>query len=243
MLAGLLGGYMGLGGGVIMVPYMTIILGLDIKEAVPIAMIAIVVGTLSASTPYIRKSMVDTELAIIISISMVVGSVIGSLLLEIVSSAKLQLIFSVAVLYAGMLMLFNKSDKKPAIRREFGLIYYFLASALSLVIGVIATMIGLGGGIFIIPMLYLLFGISIASARGTSALTIGFGAATAAIVFYFKGQLDPAAAVPVMLGVAAGGTAGGHLGTVARPVVVKIIFFIIMIYIAYKLGVSGLKEL
>jgi hypothetical protein len=46
-----------------------------------------------------------------------------------------------------------------------------------------------------------------------------------------------------MLGVAAGGTAGGHLGTGARPVVVKIIFFIIMLYIAYKLGISGIKNL
>ncbi|MGH8014732.1 MAG: TSUP family transporter, partial [Candidatus Zixiibacteriota bacterium] len=73
VLAGLLGGYMGLGGGVILVPYMTIVLGMDIKEAVPVSMIAIVVGTLTASTPYLKKSMVDTELVIMISLFMVVG--------------------------------------------------------------------------------------------------------------------------------------------------------------------------
>ena len=74
-------------------------------------------------------------------------------------------------------------------------------------------------------------------------MTIGFAAAAAAIVYFFNGQLDPTAAAPVILGVAAGGTVGGHLGTGARPIVVKIIFLVIMLYIAYKLGMEGFKNL
>ena len=242
-LAGLLGGYMGLGGGVIMVPYMTIVLGMDIKDAVPVSMIAIVVGTLSASSAYIKKDMVDTELVIIISIFMVIGSVIGSLLNAVISSAALQIIFSVVVLYAGIMMITKKDNNKPPVLRGKSQGIFILAAAISLVTGVFAALVGLGGGIFIIPILYLLFGLSIAAARGTSALTIGFAAAAAAIVYFFKGQLDVTAAAPVMLGVAVGGLAGGKMGTVARPVVVKVIFLLIMLYIAYKLGMAGFKNL
>lgn len=234
---------MGLGGGVILVPYMTIILGMDIKEAVPVSMIAIVVGTLSASTPYLKKSMVDTEQVVIISLFMVVGSVIGSLISSIISSAVLQILFSLVTLYAGVMMLLKKGNGKPPIHKDHGANYYILAGVISLIVGVFAALVGLGGGIFIIPILYLLFGKSIDEARGTSTLTIGFAAAAAAIVYFFNGQLDPIAAAPVILGVAAGGTVGGHLGTAAKPIVVKIIFLIIMLYIAYKLGMEGFKNL
>ncbi len=234
---------MGLGGGVMMVPYMTIVMGLDIKEAVPVSLMAVAVGAWSASTAYLKKSMVDSELVIIISIFMVIGSVIGSSLSAFISSAVIQVIFSAVVLCAGIMMLLKKENKKPAIHRDHGLIYFVLAGAISLTVGILGSLLGLGGGLFIIPVLYLLFGLSIDRARGTSALTIGFAAAAAAIVYFFNGQLDPHAAAPVMLGVAVGGTLGGHLGTGARPIVVKIIFFVIMLYIAYKLGMEGLKNL
>ncbi|MGH8015091.1 MAG: sulfite exporter TauE/SafE family protein, partial [Candidatus Zixiibacteriota bacterium] len=173
----------------------------------------------------------------------VVGSVIGSLLNAYISSALLQLIFSAVVLYSGVMMLIKRENKKPTIHRGNTGAYFTLAALISLAVGVLAALVGLGGGIFIIPILYLLFGESIDTARGTSTMTIGFAAAAAAVVYLFKGQLDTAAAAPVILGVALGGTAGGRLGTGAKPIVVKIIFFVIMLYISYKLGSQGLKSL
>lgn len=226
-----------------MVPYMTIFLGMDIKEAVPVSLIAVAVGAWSASTAYLKKSMVDSELVVIISIFMVIGSVMGSFLSTIISSAILRMIFSAFVLGAGIMMLIKKENNKPPIHRGHGHVYFILAGGISLVVGALGSLVGLGGGPFIIPVLYLLFGLSIDVARGTSALTIGFAAAAASIIYFFNGQLDPTAAAPVMLGVAVGGTVGGRLGTSAKPMVVKIIFFVIMLYIAYKLGLEGIRGL
>jgi len=226
-----------------MVPYMTMVMGMDIKEAVPISMMAIVVGTLTSSTPYLKKSMVDNELVVVIALFMVIGSVIGSLLIALVSSSVLQIIFSIVVLYFGFMMLVNKNNNKPVMHEKNRGFYFTLAAAISFVVGVLAALVGLGGGLFIIPILYLLFGLSIDVARGTSALTIGFAAMAAAAVYFFTGRLNAAAAAPVILGIALGGTIGGHLGTKARPVVVKIIFFVIMLYIAYNLGSQGIKGL
>lgn len=226
-----------------MVPYMTIFMGMDIKDAVPVSLIAVAVGAWSASTAYLKKSMVDSELVVIISIFMVIGSVMGSLLSAFISSAILQMLFSAVVLCAGIMMIVKKENKKPAIHKGHGSVYFILAGGISLAVGVLGSLVGLGGGLFIIPVLYLLFGLTIDTARGTSSLTIGFAAAAASIIYFFNGQLDPAAAAPVMLGVAVGGTVGGHFGTVAKPLVVKILFFVIMLYIAYKLGYEGIKNL
>lgn len=234
---------MGLGGGVIMVPLMTIAMGLDMKEAVPISMISIVVGTISASRSYLRKSMVDEELAIILAIFMVIGSVTGSLISTMVPSGALQIMFSVVTVYAGIMMLRKKDDEENPIDHKNQKSHLILAAVIALFTGVFASLVGVGGGIFIIPILYLLFGKSIGVSRGTSTLTIGFSASAAAIVYFFKGMLEPSSAAPVILGIAIGGTIGGRLGAVARPVVVKIIFFIIMLYIAYKLGYRGIENL
>src|SRR3990172_1970341 len=123
--------------------------------------------------------MVDSELVVIISIFMVIGSLMGSLLSVVISSAAIQMMFSVVVLCAGIMMLFKKENKRPAIHRGHGPVYFILAGAIALVVGALGSLVGLGGGLFIIPVLYLLFGLSIDIARGTSALTIGFAAAAA----------------------------------------------------------------
>ena len=61
ILAGLFGGYLGLGGGIVIVPFLTLAMGIDIKQAVPVSMAAIVVNSLSASSEYMKKGMVDLE--------------------------------------------------------------------------------------------------------------------------------------------------------------------------------------
>ena len=64
LTAGLLGGYLGLGGGIVMVPFLTVIAGVDIKTAVPVSVTAIVVNSFSASNEYLKKGMVDMELVV-----------------------------------------------------------------------------------------------------------------------------------------------------------------------------------
>ncbi|UCD64867.1 MAG: TSUP family transporter, partial [Candidatus Zixiibacteriota bacterium] len=71
--AGLLGGYLGLGGGVVMVPFLTVLVGIDIKQAAPISITAIVVNSFTASNEYLKRGMVDMELVIVLAVFMVLG--------------------------------------------------------------------------------------------------------------------------------------------------------------------------
>ena len=76
--AGIVGGYLGLGGGLIMVPFMTLLMGVDIKTAVPVSMSAVMVNSISSSNEYLKKNMVDIELGLVLAVFTVLGNIAGS---------------------------------------------------------------------------------------------------------------------------------------------------------------------
>ncbi|MCH7689573.1 MAG: sulfite exporter TauE/SafE family protein [candidate division Zixibacteria bacterium] len=243
LTGGLLGGYLGLGGGIIMVPFMAIVMGLDIKAAAPISMAAIIVGSMSASTPYLKKNSIDNELAVVLGVFMTIGGVTGSIISAYIPSNIIQLIFSVLVIYAALMLFKKKNESEKRWHSDNRTIYYSVAATAALFTGTIAATLGVGGGIFLIPALYLLFGKNLKVARGTSAMVIGFSATAATAVYLGSGRLDASAAMPVILGVVIGGMIGGQLGTLAKPLAVKIVFLIVMLFTAYKLLSSALGSL
>lgn len=226
-----------------MVPFMAIVMGLDIKAAAPISMAAIIVGSMSASTPYLKKNSIDNELAVVLGVFMTIGGVTGSIVSAYIPSNIIQLIFSVLVIYAALMLFKKKNESEKRWHSDNRTIYYSVAATAAFFTGTIAATLGVGGGIFLIPALYLLFGKDLKVARGTSAMVIGFSATAATAVYLGAGRLDAAAAMPLILGVVIGGMIGGKLGTLAKPLAVKIVFLIVMLFTAYKLLSSALGTL
>ncbi len=226
-----------------MVPFMAIVLGMDIKVAAPISMAAIIVGSMSASTPYLKKNLIDNELVVVLGVFMTIGGVAGSIVSAYIPSNIIQLIFSVLVIYAALMLFTKKNESEQKWQSGNKALYYILASTVALFTGTIAATLGVGGGIFFIPALYLLFGKELTVARGTSAMVIGFSATAATAVYLGSGRLDASAAMPVILGVVVGGMIGGKLGTLAKPLAVKIVFLIVMLFTAYKLLANALRSL
>lgn len=243
LVAGVLGGYLGLGGGIVMVPFLTVITGLPIKTAVPVSIAAIVVNSIAASTEYLRRGMVDLELVVILAIFMSMGNVAGSLLSTVVPTNAIQLTFTLVLVYTAVAMLRNR--RSPDKRSFGGESHKKLPVAILLILatGTIAGLLGIGGGVIIIPLLFLVVGIPLATARGTSAFMIGFSAAAATVVYFISGRLEFQIAAPVITGIIIGGKIGGYFGTLAKPLVIKIIFFVVMLYLAVRLGYQPLMEL
>ncbi|UCG61730.1 MAG: sulfite exporter TauE/SafE family protein [Candidatus Zixiibacteriota bacterium] len=241
--AGLLGGYLGLGGGIIMVPFLTVVAGVDIKIAVPISITAIVVNSFSASNEYLKKGMVDLELVIILSVFMVLGNITGSFLSSYIPSTYVSLILTVILLYAAFSLL---KGRKPVERMTFKdnrTRYLLVCTVLSYLTGAVGALVGIGGCVIIIPVLYLIIGLPLSTARGTCSLMLGFSAAAASTVYFLNGQIDVSILPGVVLGIILGAKFGGYLGTMAKPLVVKILFFIIMLYLAYRLSYQPIQEL
>ncbi len=241
LTAGLLGGYLGLGGGVIMVPFLTIAAGLDIKTAVPVSVTATVVTSIASSNAYLKKGMVDIELSLILALFMVIGTITGSSLSPYIPSHYIQLVLTIVVIYTAVSLL--KKNNQPSelnIDRNKNMV---LSAGIAIFTGILSGLVGIGGGVIIVPVLYLLIGLPLSTARGTSSLMIGFSAAAASTVYLLNDQIDFQVLIGVVLGIIIGGKIGGKLGAVAKPKIVRIIFFLVLLYIAVKLGYESITEI
>jgi hypothetical protein len=241
--AGLLGGYLGLGGGIVIVPFLTVIMGVDIKAAVPVSVSAIVVNSFSASNAYLRKGMVDLELVILLALFMVLGNIAGSSLSRIVPAEFMKVTLALLLTYAAISLLRNRKVEDRISFSENRQKYFLICTLLAFFTGAVSGLVGIGGGIILIPVLYLVIGLPMTTARGTSSLMIGFSSAAAATVYYLNDMIDFKIVTGVILGVIVGGKLGGYLGTVAKPTVVKVLFFFVMLYLAFRLAYAPLKGL
>ena len=226
-----------------MVPFLTVIAGLDIKIAVPVSVTAIVVNSFSASNEYLKKGMVDLELVIILSIFMVMGNITGSNLNRIIPANYTKLILTVLLVYTAFSLLKGKQPTEQLPFKSNKGKYIMVSTVLAYFTGILAGLVGIGGGIILVPLLYLVIGLPLTTARGTSSFMIGFSSAAASAVYLLNGMIDYKIAAEVILGIIIGGKLGGYFGTTAKPIVVKILFFIVMLYLAYKMSYQPLMEL
>ena len=239
-LGGALGGYLGLGGGILIVPFLTIVLGIPIKSAVPVSVTAIVVNSIASSTEYLKKGMVDFEIAVVLALFMVTGSIVGSNLSSVIPEVYVRTIFSVILVYSAISFLKSSSQKESVELSDKGRKFLVLTALLTLMAGFLAGLLGIGGGVILVPLIYLFIGLPLTTSRGTSSFLTGFSAAAAMTVYLFQDKIDIEIAPAVILGVVIGGKTGGYLGTLAKPKVVKIIFFIVIIFLAFKLAIEPL---
>ncbi|MBU2534461.1 MAG: sulfite exporter TauE/SafE family protein [Alphaproteobacteria bacterium] len=242
LTAGLIGGYLGLGGGEIIVPFLAIGLGVDIKAAVPVSVVAIVVNSMSSSTEYVRTGMVDMELTIAVAIFMVMGNITGSTVSVAVSAQMVQAVLTVLLVYTAFSLLKGRPPRARLVFADNRRRYMGVVIALSFLIGCVAGLVGVGGGVFLVPLLYLVIGCPLATARGTTSVIISISAASAAAVYFLHGAIDFAIVAPVVFGILIGGRIGGYFGTTAKPIVIRILFFVVMLYLAYRLGAETVEN-
>ncbi len=242
LTAGLLGGYLGLGGGEIIVPFLAVGLGVDIKAAVPVSVVAIVVNSMSSSTEYLRSGMVDMELTVIVAIFMVMGNITGSTVSPAVSGETVQAVLTVLLVYTAFTLLKGRHRRGRLVFADNRRRYMGIVIVLAFLIGCIAGLVGVGGGVFLVPLLYLVIGCPLATARGTTSLIISISAAAAAAVYFLHDAIDFSIAAPVVFGILIGGRVGGFLGRSARPIVIRILFFVVMLYLAYRLGLKSMEH-
>ncbi len=242
ILAGLFGGYLGLGGGIVIVPFLTLAMGIDIKQAVPVSIAAVVVNSLSASSEYMKKGMVDLEIMVPLAIAMVLGMIIGSSALYFVPQQYIRLLLAAVLLYTAVSLLRGQEKPKEHIERNKRN-RLLLCCTLALLGGLMGGLVGVGGGIILVPIMFLLIGLPLSTARGTSSFIIGFSGAASLGIYFLSGLVNLTVAPSVMLGTVIGGKLGGKLGAVAKPRLVKILLFVVLLWVSYKLISVAIREI
>jgi len=169
-LAGGLSGLFGVGGGILMVPGMVLLLGVDQRRASATSLAAIIPIAALGVTGYALQGEIDVAAGALLAVGAVVGAPVGARLLERVPLAPLRWGFAALLVASAIRLLFELPE--PTAREALSVVVAAELVALGLASGVLAGLFGVGGGIILVPAQMLLLGIAPAVAKGTSLFVI-----------------------------------------------------------------------
>lgn len=185
LLGGMLAGIFGVGGGIVMVPLFVFLLGLDQRSAVTTSLLAIIPISILGALGYAAGGAVAWHAGVVVGLGSIAGGQIGVRLLPHIPVPALQLLFAAMLLYSAY-----KLVQPDATSDGQGSGPWWLLVLVGVAAGVLAGLLGIGGGIVIIPALVLLAGVDLTTARGTSLLVVLITAATASITTVRSGQAN-----------------------------------------------------
>lgn len=256
-VAGGLGSTLGIGGGIFLVPFLTIVMGWPIGVTAATSL-ATVIGTSSAvSAGRTGSHLINFRLGMVLEVATAAGSLLGGITAQYLEAHLLERIFSGVTLIVGLATLSRVNrrnalvgDVDPGVlggryveAESGGTVSYKirrlpLALVASFVAGNVSSLLGIGGGVIKVPVLNAWCGVPLRAAAATSAFMIGVTAAAGAIIYYGNGQLVPALAAAAILGVQAGTAIGGRLGERASARSLKLllaaVLFVVSALMCYR---------
>jgi len=234
---GLLAGLLGVGGGLIMVPGMTQLLKMRQHEAVGTSLLVIIPIALVGAVVLGRSHDVDPLVGVILAVASIGGAVMGARLSRTLSDRSLRRVFAIAVLVVAVVMLIGAAAAllHAAIglhqaSRPSGAVLVVLGLAIGLVTGVVSGLLGIGGGIVMVPAMVLLLGLSQHLAQGTSLFVIVPTAAAGSITHFRLGNIRFAVAGWLAIGGTVGVVAGAVVALLVPDQGLRILFALFLLY-------------
>lgn len=259
---GALGSMVGIGGGVLLIPLLTLWVGVPIHAAIGASLVAVIATSSAAATAYLHDRLTNVRLAMVLETATASGAILGGLTAALLSRSLLGAIFAGALAVVGISMLRKKEGVSleeeakgnlrlggeyydHALRRQVsygvrnlpaGLLVSFLA-------GNVSGLLGIGGGVIKVPAMVLAMGVPMRAAVATSNFMIGVTAVASAFVYYSRGFVLPQVAVPTAIGVFLGSIIGTRLATRMRGRRLEIIFAVVLLFFAAEmaLDVAGIR--
>jgi len=212
-LAGGIGAMLGIGGGLVIIPALTLGLGVPIHQAIATSLCAVIATSSGAAARYVEHRLADIRLGMTLELATTSGAVGGSIVAGLLSRETLSVLFATLLTYAGATMVRKAFHRTPSNEGE-GASYTVRRWPLGLTgsagAGAISGMLGVGGGIIKVPIMYLGMGVPFKTATATSNFMIGVTAAASAFVYFSRGDIDPAITAPAVVGVFWGSLIGSH---------------------------------
>jgi uncharacterized membrane protein YfcA len=231
-VAGLLGSMTGLGGGVVLVPLLTLYFKVDIRYAIGASLVSVIATSSGAAAAYVKEGFSNIRIGMFLEIATTLGALAGAFLAAVVPATALAVIFGVMLLYSAYLSRKPRSqlernlppDKLATRLRmngsfpdvELGTRSYNVQNvpagfSLMFGAGALSGLLGIGSGAVKVLAMDQAMKIPFKVSTTTSNFMIGVTAAASAGVYLGRGYIDPALAMPVMLGVLAGSLLGTRI--------------------------------
>lgn len=258
--AGFLGSLTGMGGGIVIVPGLTLLFGVEIRYAIGAALISVIATSSGAAAAYVKEGFANIRLGLFLEIATTIGAVVGAFLATKISGNSIAVIFGSVLLYSAYAMIRNTQSPHPtnaadtiAVRLRLdgtyplknNLVAYHvrhvpLGFALMLAAGILSGLLGIGSGALKVLAMDRAMQIPFKVSTTTSNFMIGVTAAASAGIYLNRGYIDPGLAMPVMLGVLAGSMLGARVLVRANVRILKIVFSVVVIALAAQMIINGI---
>lgn len=235
LLAGLLGSMTGLGGGVLIIPFLTLVFHVPLPIAMGASLVSIVTSSLGSSLKNTQDGLVDTKLALFFAVGTTIAAFAGSLLTLHVPSDITARIFGAVLLGTALISFFKKGSLHSSSSTG--------AFVLLAIAGLFSGFLGVGCGALSVTILEKVMKLRLDKAVATSNTLIGITASVSLLLFFQQGLIDPSLTTPVVLGVLVGSFIGSRLVEKVPLHILKLLYLAIVIAAAFEMlleGVGGL---
>ncbi len=263
IFAGLFGSMLGLGGGIILVPVLTLIFKLPMQTAIAASTVSIIATSTGAAVAFLRERLTNTRVAILLEMGTSAGALSGALIAGYLNQQVLQILFGLLLVYSGYNMFKTRQHELPQdvqpdrlsrslqlggsyMDRQMGqqVNYEVTGTIPGLILmyfsGIAAGLLGIGGGLFKVPAMDQVMKIPFKASTATSNFMIGVTAASGAVVYFARGDVKPLIAGPVVLGVLLGAIVGARLMVRLKASTIRKLFIPVMIYTALVMLYRGI---
>jgi len=259
--AGLLGALTGLGGGVVLVPLLTLIFHVDIRYAIGASLISVIATSSGAAAAYVREGYSSIRIGMFLEIATTLGAILGAFLATRVPTRALAIIFGVVLLYSAWLSWRqSRCHKKEGGGTSLwsdrlrlsgtypdgqdGYCNYKVdrisaGFATMFGAGTLSGLLGIGSGVVKVLAMDQIMRIPFKVSTTTSNFMIGVTAAASAGIYLHRGYVKPGLAFPVMLGVLAGSLLGARLLVRARVSLLRSIFTVVILALGVEMILNG----
>jgi uncharacterized membrane protein YfcA len=237
--AGLFGSLLGLGGGVLIVPLLTLVFGLELREAVGVSLVSVIMTSSVAAGVYLERHVADLRLGMRLELFTALGALIGGSIAFLIEERFLALLFAGLLAYVAISMLRSRATGAGATPTQSATSYEVRNLPLGVVgatgAGVLSALLGVGGGIVKVPLMHLGMGVPLRVSTATSNLMVGITAAASAVIYVIHGEVDPYIAGPTAIGVFIGASAGSRIAHRVDLRVLRFLFVAVLLYTAVQM--------
>lgn len=253
--AGFLGSLTGLGGGVIIIPLLTLGLGVNIHYAIGASLVSVIATSSGSAAAYVKEGLTNMRIGMFLEIATTVGAVIGAIVAVYLNANVVALIFGCVLIFSAIGALKKKAeyqseDYHSKLAKFFKLygtypsegkeISYTTTNVgggflMMLVAGTLSGLLGVGSGALKVIAMDNIMRLPFKVSTTTSNFMMGVTAAASAMVYFHRGQIDPGIAMPVGLGVLVGATVGAKFLVNAKTHKLKMIFAALVSLLAVQM--------
>ncbi len=261
--AGVFGSLLGLGGGVLIVPLLTLVFNLPLLAAVGVSLVCVIMTSGASAAVYLERRVANLRLGMTLELFTAIGALGGALVAFILPDVVLELLFAALLVYVALTMARRRDPVAETVNATGDGDAEADVPALAVVpegplggtlsgpgyqvrrvgfgaigsvgAGITSALLGVGGGLVKVPVMHVIMGVPLRIATATSNLMMGITASSSAIIYLFRGGIDPYVASPTAIGVFLGANLGSRIAHRIDLRILRGLFVVILLYTSWQM--------